>query len=113
NNYNGSTMLNGGTLQLSDAGAIANSALFLNGGMLQLRGDANTSFANAMTMIGADSTIDVNQLSSGSNVQLSLGATTMGAFTLNVTGANNFGLGLGPVTLTGDAVFNPTTADLY
>src|SRR4029078_272041 len=43
---------------------------------------------------------------------LSVGATSIGAFTLNVTGANSYSLGLGATTLTGAATFNPTTASV-
>jgi len=41
-----------------------------------------------------------------------MGTMRIAAQTLNVTGANGYRLALGAVTLTGNATFNPTTADL-
>src|ERR1041385_463116 len=65
------------------------------------------------TTIGGTTTIHVDRASgNGSGIQLSLGAVSIGAFTLNVTGANTYSLGLGVTTLTGAATFNPTTANL-
>src|SRR6185369_14722405 len=96
NDFNGSTTVSGGTLQLGNGNAIANSNLTLSGGTLQLRNDSATSFADASTTIGATTTIDVNRNASGTGVQLSLGpATITGAFTLNITGGNSYVLGLG------------------
>src|SRR5205823_3060626 len=113
NNFTGATTLSGGTLTLSNTGALAGSDLSLNGGTLQLRKDTTGgTFTDASTTIGATSTIDVNQLTTGSGQQLSLGPVNIGAFTLNVTGGNTYSLGLGATTLTGAATFNPTTANV-
>src|SRR4029077_17683498 len=70
------------------------------------------TFTDASTTIGGNTTIDVNRLTTGSGQQLSLGATSIGAFTLNITGGNTYSLGLGATTLTGAATFNPTTANV-
>jgi len=112
NDFTGATTLTAGTLQLQNAGSVAGSAVALNGGTLQLRNNAATAFTTASTTIGGNTTIDVDRLSSGSNLQHSLGATSIGAFTLNITGANGYSLALGATTLTGAATFNPTSANV-
>src|SRR6185369_4020367 len=77
NDFSGSTTVSGGTLQLSNANAIANSNLTLSGGTLQLRNDSATSFADASTTVNATTTFDVNRVATGTGVQLNLGPTNI------------------------------------
>jgi len=105
NNYTGATTVTGGTLQLSSASAIGFSALKLNGGTLQLRGDTNnTTFADSSTSIAGNVDIDVDKLSAGaSNNTLSLGNISTGNTASTVTFSNNNGataynLSVGTVT---------------
>ena len=69
---------------------------------------------NNVTVGGAAATIDVNNntgANTGSTFQFN--NLSIGARTLNVTGGNGYGLQFaGTTTLTGSAIFNPTTADL-
>ena len=115
NSYSGSTTLtSGGTLQLQAAAGNTNAAgisaamspfsvLTLNSGStLQLRGDANVSFApSGVTLDSASDTynFDVGPLTSASGNTLALnGALSFPASanqTINVTGNNSYTLGLG------------------
>ena len=107
---------NGATLQLNtNSNAIAGSALTLNpGSTLQLRADGNTTFAAASlaNTPNGSITIDVNQATSGNSsktLTLSNAFTITPTSTFNVTGGNNYTLGLGAITgagSSGDAVFN-------
>ena len=113
NNTTGATSLSAGVLQLSNTGALAGSALALNGGLLQLRSDVSGTFATASISTGGPTTIDVNQAASGSGVQLSLGALTNAGQIITSTGGNGYSLGIGAVTLTvAGSIFNPTTANM-
>jgi fibronectin-binding autotransporter adhesin len=125
------TTLTLGTLQIEDSttGAAGNinvtkdgfgsGSIALNGGQLNLRANGassaaaqNVTYGNGTT-VGGNTTIDVDrQGGTGTNKTLVLGTLNIGAFTLNVTnaGAHGYGLSFGSTTLTGDAIFNPTTA---
>ena len=107
------TTVTAGVLQLGNAGALASSALTLNGGLLQLRNASDTNFTTASTTFGANTVIDVN--GAGTNKTLTLGSTgaiNLGAFTVTAMGGNGYALGLGAVTLTGAATLNPLTANM-
>ena len=103
NNYTGPTTLSGGLLQLTNTAAIASSSvLALNGGTLQLRGNAGGNFApssGSMTLNG-NVTINVDQLDSsggsGKTLQLSgyLNEPT-NAETITVTNGNGYNLSMG------------------
>ena len=114
NSSNGGTVAGGTNTSIG-----ASSALTLNNGStLQLRSDVNTTFQPLGTTVasGATVTMNVDQLSSGTNGALILGATTTfaGAATLNVTGGNGYTLGL-PNVLTlgsgggGTVTFSPSS----
>ncbi len=107
--FTGTLQLDAGTLELRAATALGGS-LQINGGALALRADADATFAGAV-VLAADATIDVARISGSTPVVHSLGALSIGAKTLTVTGANA-SLAFGATTLTGSATFNPTTADL-
>ncbi|MEO5714330.1 MAG: autotransporter-associated beta strand repeat-containing protein [Luteolibacter sp.] len=126
NTYSGDTTLTAGTVQgttaltsLTPTSPFGASALKLNGGILQLRasGTLNATtetitFGNNVTM-GADTTIDVNRPGiTSTNKRPLLGTLSIGANTLNVTGGNGYQLSFGATTLTGNAIFSPTTAAL-
>ena len=100
---NATTVANG-TLRLTNTAALANSALTLGGGTLQLRSDnAGDTFAAASTAISASTTISADSLASGSNNTIKLGAVNVTASTtatLTVSAGNGYGLGLGAVTQT-------------
>ena len=105
NTFSGATTLTAGTLKLTNTGALTNSALSLNGGILQLRSDTNNAtFATASTTIGT-TTINVDQASSGSGLTLKLGAVSIGANTLTVTNGNTYNLSLGAVTDSDNTTF--------
>ena len=112
--------LTNGTLQLSNTGAMSTGTLALNGGTLQLRNDSTTAFASGLATVGGTgTTIDVDSITaSNPSRTLSLGSLNIGSQTLNVTGGTNSGtnrytLGItGNTTLTANAIFNTTTADM-
>ncbi len=116
NNYTGATALNTGILQLQNAGSMASSALTMSGGVstLQLRSDANTTFATSGNIAGFANggtyTIDANQLTgAGSNKTLTLGNFQINSgqsATLNFTGGNGYRLALG--NFTGAGAYNLT-----
>ncbi len=118
--YNGVTTVTAGTLRFSSiANAGSNSSLgnfatagatgiSLGGGTLQYVGASGVSVDRGVTLT-ATSTIDVNPAAT----TLTLGASSMAASTLNVTGGSNgSSLGLGATALTGAVTLNPTGADL-
>ena len=119
NAYTGVTTITGGTLSVStlaDAGSNSNLGAFaaagaggisLNGGTLQYTGSTGVSVNRGFTL-AASSTVNVNPASTA----LTLGASSLGAFTLNVTGGSGSSLALGALTLTGAAALNPTSANL-
>jgi autotransporter-associated beta strand protein len=120
NSYRGATTISAGTLSVSslaDAGSDSNlgnyasagaAGVSLNGGTLQYTGSTMGSSINRGFTLAATSTVDVNPAST----VLNLGASSFGAFTLNVTGGSGSSLSIGATTLTGNPTFNPTTADL-
>ena len=91
----GTVNLTGGTLQLRDNGAGDNGAL---------------AYGNNVTVATTGSTVDVDRVGANSGNTFNLGTLSIGAQTLNFTGANGYGVRFGATTLTGAAVFNPTTA---
>lgn len=120
NTYTGTTTINAATsgnttsaLRLTNSGALANSALVLNGNngaggggaVLQLRSDVdNTTFATTSTTIGGNVTVNVDQLTAGNTGKtLKLGAVTVSDVNANlnlyVTGANGYALSVGDITL--------------
>ena len=118
NSYTGNTTISNGTLSVSslaNAGSASNlgnfttagaTGLILSGGTLQYTG-GNVSIDRGFTL-SANSTINVNPAST----VLTLGASSLGAFTLNATGGSGSSLALGATTLTGAATVNPTTANM-
>jgi len=119
NPYTGATNINAGALQVTNANAIASSSslTMASGATLQLRADADTTFATNGTTLTSDPTsgndttsftVDVGALTSASNKTLTLGGNfTFGSGTaargtdigtLNVTGTSGFTLALGAVT---------------
>jgi fibronectin-binding autotransporter adhesin len=90
-------------------------AVDLNGGILQLRdngaGDNGVlAYGNNVTVLTGDGAIDVDRVSANSGNTFALGSLTIGARTLNVTGANGYAVRFGATTLTGAATFNTDTA---
>ncbi len=119
NTYHGPTAINAGALRLTNANAVQNSDVTLNAGTLQLRGDADTTFAASSVTIGAFSntyTIDVNQLTgAGSNHTLGFATTTLvqNVTSLGVTGGNGYTLTLGNTHFgNSNPWINPTTASV-
>ena len=113
--FDGTMQINAGTVELRDAQSLGDATnrghLTLNSGTLNLRNDAGTNFANDV-VVTASSTIDVGRLTGTTPaITHTLGALSIGANTLTVSGSNGATLTLGAVTLTGAATFNPTTAD--
>jgi autotransporter-associated beta strand protein len=124
--YAGTTTLTLGTLQGLNSGitnvlqAFGTGQLNLNGGTLQLRANGSgigvTITASNNVVVGGTTTINVDRNSTSPTANtgntFSMGTLSIGAFTLNVTGANSYALQFGATTLTGNATFNPTTANL-
>lgn len=122
NTFTGRTTVTGGSLLLAHPDAIASSAglSMANGTTLQLRSDTPATFITPLTSLvsGANTTIDVNNLASGSGQQLSLGSPILFANnvsgTINVTGSNNYSLRIPTLTLVrtpnnvSDATINAT-----
>jgi autotransporter-associated beta strand protein len=103
-----------GTLRAQELGSLgqagARPALTLAGGTLQLRSNAATDWENNVTLTG-DATINVDRLSSGSNLTQTLGTLALGAQKLSVTGANTFDLAFaGTATLSDAATFDVVTS---
>jgi autotransporter-associated beta strand protein len=107
NTYTGVTTVYTGTLSVSNLqNATVNShignfptagatGLVLGGGTLKYTG-GTTSIDRGFTLSTANSAIDVNTASTA----LTLGASSLGAFTLNVTGGAGSTLAIGAATLT-------------
>ncbi|MFT4175569.1 MAG: autotransporter-associated beta strand repeat-containing protein [Luteolibacter sp.] len=134
NTYTGNTSVSAGILQLqANAGnttagvttAAGNGGYvsLSSGATLQLRGDSATTFAgfngnNNQSSFSGTVTIDVDRLSSGSNLTLSTGGFRVSnGGQLNVTGANGYRLQTGGIARDLSAgsstyTFNPTTANL-
>jgi len=117
NTYTGVTTISGGTLAVATltnggvAGPLgqasnARANLVLSGGTLSYTG-ATAATDRGFTLSGS-STVDVNTAATA----LTLGESSLGAFTLNVTGGTGSSLNLGALVLTGAATLNPTTASL-
>ncbi len=127
NIFGGGVILTSGTLQGSYVGTsigpvtspLGAGSLTLNAGTLQLRASGalsttaeTISFGNN-TVVAGNLTIDVNRPGATSTTKtIALGTLSMGANTLNVTGTNTYGLSFGATTLSGNAIFNPTTGNL-
>ena len=103
-----------GTLLIGAANNMPTGTLTLLGGNLDLRSDDDTNFAKDFIIPTGTTTINVDRAigGSGTNGTHTMGTLRIAGQTLNVTGANGYRLALGAVTLTGNATFNPTTADL-
>ncbi|MEN3940585.1 autotransporter-associated beta strand repeat-containing protein [Prosthecobacter sp. SYSU 5D2] len=113
NTFTGNVTLNAGTLRVETEGTsglgTGASALFLNGGELQIASSTARAHARNTTIAG-DVTISTQRLTAGAGVTHTLGTLSMGAHTLNVTSAvstsGNQGLAFGAATITGSTVFN-------
>lgn len=123
--YSGTTTLTAGTLigrntlTTNVLNAFGTGGIVLNGGTLQLR--ANGSSNGGQTIVAGNNvtvgnnavTVDVNNNGSNAGNNITFGNLSLGTGQLNVTGGNTYTLRFsGTTTLTGDAVFNPTTAGL-
>ena len=97
---------------------IGSGIVNLNGGALQLRddgagNDGTLAYGNNVTVSTGASTVDVDRVGAvNTGNTFNLGTLSIGAQTLNITGANGYGARFGATTLTGAATFNPTTANL-
>ena len=90
--------LSASTLQLRDDGAGNNGAL---------------AYGNNLVALTGINTVDVDRVGAVNTGNVfQLGALSIGANVLNVTGANGYGLSVASTTLTGAATFNPTTAPM-
>src|SRR5207248_4662368 len=120
--YAGATTLTLGTLTGLNSGttnvlqAFGTGQINLNGGTLQLRADGNgntqTIAVGNNVVVGGNTTINVDRNTANTGNTFSMGTLSIGAHQLNVTGANGYALSFGATTLTGNATFNPTTANL-
>ena len=128
NTYSGGTTLTNGPLQGKNSGAtnvlqaFGTGPLTLNGGTLQLRANGSGNSQTIITgdgitgnnvVVGGNATIDVNQSSANTGSTFQFNNLSIGANTLTITGGNSYALQFaGTTTLTGNATFNPTTANL-
>ncbi len=129
NSYIGTTTLTANNLYAENTGAtnvdkaLSTGTVILNGGSLFLKADGS---GNAQTIItgdgttgnnvtvGGNTTIDVNKLvAANTGNTFVLNNLSIGANTLNVTGGSSYALKFaGTTTLTGNATFSPSTANL-
>ncbi|MES2594756.1 MAG: autotransporter-associated beta strand repeat-containing protein [Verrucomicrobiota bacterium] len=114
--FDGTLQINAGGVELRNAQSLGDATnrgrVTLNGGTLLLRNDASPSFSNDV-LVSENSTLDVGRLTGTTPaVTHTLGTVSIGAKTLTATGSNGTMAATGSVTLTGNATFNPTTADL-
>ncbi len=135
NTYTGNNTISGGTLQVNDSSnglgdSVAANAINLNGGTLSLRNDgagndgaiiygSTSNAAGYNVQLSASSTINVGNLTANTSNTVNLGPliqATVGARTLNVTGANGYTLTLPSFALNPLAgqtnTINPTSASL-
>jgi hypothetical protein len=106
NSFSGATTLSAGTLNLTNTGAITNSALTVGGtaGVLNLRSDSSATFADASTHLLTGGTINVDQLTvagtPGSTITLGSSGTICNASsgTFTFTNGHNYNLNLGALT---------------
>ena len=122
--YSGTTTLTAGTLTATGAAnntftALGTGGLVLNGGTLQVRSNGASNggqtivAGNNVTVGNTAVTVDVNNNGSNTNNNITFGNLSIGTGQMNVTGGNTYVLRFsGGTTLTGNAVFNPTTAGL-
>ena len=110
----------GTSTALSAEPAAGVAALTLNANStLNLRSDANVTFAGTNNFGGGSATIDVNNVAgiNGSGPQngvitLAAGGLTTGGNTFTITGSNGYSLSLPSVIASGNPTFNPTTASM-
>ncbi len=88
NIYTGTTTVAAGVLRTTSFGAFGFDGVRLAGGELQVSTDANTSFANDVTVAAGSAQITTNRLTAGAGVTHSFQALNLGAQTLNVQGGN-------------------------
>ena len=108
--FSGTLQINQGTVELRNAQSTV-GGIILNGGTLALAANASTNFNNQLNLL-TSSTINVDRLSGTGGVTHSTGSLSLGASTLTVTGANAADLYLSGISLLGNAMVNPTTANL-
>src|SRR5262249_48873756 len=87
-NYGGSLSISAGTLVAASSAATGTGTMQLGGGILNLMQDTGTNFGNDTT-VTANSTVISNRLTSGAGVNHTLGALSIGAFTLTDNAGNN------------------------
>ena len=107
NTLTGTTSVTAGTLRATaNAAALGAGNLTLGGGTLQLADDTGLAF-NRNTTLTANTTLQADRLTAGSNVSYTFGTLSLGAFTLTANaGANVSGTAttiFGATTLTGNA----------
>ena len=110
-----------GALELQNAQSLGNATkalVTLGGGGLTLRNDTATTFGNPVTVAADGSITSDVQTGAAPAVTHTVGAVSLGAFTLSVATGTNVGSGLGGVstgaiTLTGNGTLStPATAAL-
>ena len=99
NTQTGTTTLTAGNLRATSATAFGAGALQLNGGVLQLIGGQTygTPTATAVT-VGGNTTIWSDNASAGAGATATLGALSLGAFTLTNTAGPNVSSGTAGIT---------------
>ncbi|HEY5314450.1 MAG TPA: autotransporter-associated beta strand repeat-containing protein, partial [Pirellulales bacterium] len=118
-----SVTLNGGTLAMKwDAANLTDVLNGLNVAQFGPGGGYNLTVSPSFTLDVAgvtttyandSSTIDVNNISAGTSLQLMVNDLTMDGPQLNITGGNSYGLYVaGTTTLAGDTTFNTATGNL-
>ncbi len=128
NAYTSTTTITNGTLRGLNSAAtnvlqsFSTGTINLNAGTLQLRANGTGNNQTIVTgdgttgnnvAVGGATTIDVSRATANTGGTFQFNNLSIGASTLNVTGANSYALQFaGTTTLTGNATFNPTTAGL-
>ena len=113
-------IVNGGTLRGANSanafGSAAGSTITLNAGTLELANDTATSFSRN-TIVGGNTTIKSDRVTSGAGLTHTLGTLSIGAQTLTIDKGTNStgttsGVTFGAATLTGNATFSVTSGTL-
>ena len=122
NTYSGTFHVTAGqalrTLPATTGNTLGTSTVSLSDSSLLLSDDGtgnggNVAYGNNLTVATGLGTVNVDRVGAvNTGNVIHLGTLNIGANTLNVTGANGYGLAVASTVLSGAATFNPTTAPM-
>jgi autotransporter-associated beta strand protein len=124
NTYSGGTIIKAGAVRATGPNgttstALGTGAVTLNGGTLELRNNGignngTITYGNDLIIDPSQTTVSFDVRNNGANTgnTLLLGTAVLGTQTLTVTGANDYSVGFNNVTLIGNPIVNPKSANL-